>query len=63
MAKVITPVNERVTVTMSKAEYDAMERVLQAADKYIELRDQGHGHSSPEGKELNAAVKEYCDAT
>ena len=60
MAKVITPVNNRVTVTMPEAEYDAMMDLLKAAEEYIDLRDsQGLGHSSLEGKALNAAVKAW----
>ncbi len=46
---------------MSKRSADALHaartEVLQAADAYIALRDSLNGHSSDEGKRLNAAVK------
>ncbi len=43
-----------------RSEYE--QGVISAAIEYIKLRDQGHQHTSPEGKKLNDAVKAYLRA-
>ncbi len=37
--------------------------LIRAAVDYIRLRNEGRGHSSDEGKRLNAAVKAFLNET